>query len=326
MLALATLGVVALAILALREDEPAPAPFVTPARAPAATETAPPPASQPSPPPRQPVADEPAAAPAPGGPELIDDQALMALLNDFGFQRLEGAWREWAASRGYPVADGGGVQIYDQPYEQYDDDTLRGLSDNGDMWAAQILAGRIAKSSPADAIELYRRAAAGGSLYAMHEMATLYNRVADQRREVEFKSGDAALEQVYAMRDAPVAPEVAGYAWTIVAEMAGSEPMFGALASSQLEQRLQPDQLDEACEIARGLFDDLRSERRAQGLGDFDRTPPPLVYADPDEQQRCPHAGPGLDLSGCRELVVQQPEAGPDAGRSTTVWICGEDQ
>lgn len=326
LLALAALAVVLLAVNALREEPAEPAPFVTPAPA---TPTAVGPAAPASVPPvTAPPAAAPAAAAAPPaapGPEFIDDDALMAMLEEYGLERLEGAWRNWAAARGYPVADVSGAPLYEQPYQQYDDRTLQALAQGGDMWAAQILADRLAVTSPAEAIEHYRRAAEAGSIYAMHEMATLYNRVSDKRREVDFNATEQALEQVYAMRDAPVEPEVAGYAWTIVAEMAGSEPMFGALASAQLEQRMQPAQIDEACAIARGLYDELAARRAALGLGDFDRTPPPLVYEDPAREQRCPGLEPALDLSGCRQLVVQQPASGEaEAGPPTNVWVCGE--
>lgn len=327
LLGVAALAVVLFAVNALRDDESAPAPFVTTAPDPVRNDTvAAPPVALPAeaaPAPATPAPAPPASGP--GGPEFIDDQALMAVLDEYGFERLESAWRRWAALRGYPVSDASGAPLYDQPYEQYDEQTLRGLSDNGDMWASQILADRIATQSPAEAIELYRRAATAGSVYAMHEMAALYQRVSDKRREVDFSSGEQALEQVYAMRDAPVAPEVAGYAWTVVAEMAGSEPMFGALASSQLEQRMQAGQIDEACAMARGLYDELMSQRSARGLGEFERTPPPLVYEDPSREQRCPGLQRPLDLTGCRQLVVQQPATpDADAGPPTNVWVCDE--
>ena len=257
---------------------------------------------------------------APAGVEIVDDRELMAALAEFGFARLDSKWREWARTRGYPVTDESGLQYHDQPYDQYDNVTLRGLADNGDMWAAQILAGRIATTNPAEAIELYRIAAVQGSVYAMNEMANLYSRVGSKRREADFKSDELALEQVYAMRDAPVTPEVAGYAWTVVAGLAGSEPMFGDINASQLKKNLNEQQIEEACSLADGLFDDLRSQRAAQGMGGFDRTPPPMVYADPSREARCGHdLAAGLDLSGCRELEVQAEQS------TAKVWLCGED-
>ncbi len=267
------------------------------------------------------TADVPVAAPVPSTRvEIVDDTELMAALAEFGFARLDSKWREWARKRGYPVTDDAGVQYYDQPYEQYDDVTLKGLADNGDMWAAQILAGRIATTNPAEAIELYRAAAVQGSVYAMNEMANLYGRVASKRREADFKSDELALEQVYAMRDAPVVPEVAGYAWTVVASLAGSEPMFGDINAQQLEKNLSEQQIEEACSLAQGLFDDLRSQRAAQGKGGFDQTPPPMVYADPSREPRCGHGmAAGLDLSGCRELEVQTEQS------TARVWLCDDD-
>lgn len=318
--ALAAIAVLVLAVFALRDDTPVPVARVDAPPAPVVT-----PQPDPLPPPAAVVETPPPPVPSPAlpaAPEVIDDEAFMEVINQFGFQRLEGAWREWAMTRGYPITDPSGVQLYDQPYEQYDDETLRGLADNGDMWASQILADRIATTNPAEATELYRRAATRGSVYAMHEMAALYQRISDKRREVDFKTSDLALEQVYAMRDAPVAPEVAGFAWTVVAEMAGSEPMFGSLASSQLQQRMNDDQIAEACSMAQELYGDLRSQRSSLGLGDFDRSPPPLVYTDPTRKPPCGDqpGRPGLDLTGCRELVVDQPG---DAG-AASVWVCDD--
>ena len=319
LLAAAAIVVVILASLALREE---PLDTATPApRQPAATTpAAPEPVVRDTQPVLTPGTRPAAPAPAPPGIEIVDDTELMAALAEFGFAKLDSKWREWARTRGYPVTDETGQQYYDQPYEQYDDVTLKGLADNGDMWAAQILAGRIATTNPAEAIELYRKAAVQGSVYAMNEMANLYGRVASKRREADFKSDELALEQVYAMRDAPVTPEVAGYAWTVVAGLAGSEPMFGDINASQFEKNLSEQQIEEACSLADGLFDDLRSQRDAQGKGGFDRTPPPMVYADPSREARCGHdMAAGLDLSGCRQLEVQTEQS------AAKVWLCGED-
>ncbi len=312
--AIAAAIVIGLVVMALRDDPDVvmPEPVVAPAAEPAPEVTA----SVPKRP--APLAAETADAPPDSG--LLDDLDLMMLLREYGFGRLEGEWREWAASRGYPAFDQAGTQFYDQPYEQYDDETLRGLANNGDMWASQILAKRIAKTDPAGAIELYRQAAMRGSIYAMSELAGLYSKIADSRREVEFKAEPGALEQIYAMRDAPVSPEVSGYAWTMVADMAGTEPMFGNIAASQLSRRLNDEQLEEACTIARGMYDELRAQRETQGLGDFNRTPPPLVYWDPSNSASCAeeNEGPNLDLTGCRQVEVSEE------GQTNQIWLCAD--
>lgn len=310
----AAVAVVLLAVFALRdppvqETSTGPAPVQPPA-----VETAMPPEA----------ADVPvvAAEPEPLAavlPETVSSAELNALLQQYGIGRLEGQWREWAMSRGFPVPAGSDGYAYEQPYEQYDNETLRGLADNGDMWAQQMLAKRISRSNPAEAIELYREAAIRGSVYAMSEMANLFARISDKRREVEFKSQDLALEQVYAMRDAPVAPEVSGYAWTAVAAMAGTEPMFGNIAAAQLSRQLSDEQKEEACSIASGMYDEISQRRQSLGLGDYDRKPPPIVYWDPAATEVCPGQAPSLDLSGCREMQIEED------GDNSSVWLCGDE-
>ncbi|MDH3646991.1 MAG: hypothetical protein OER80_09480 [Gammaproteobacteria bacterium] len=251
--------------------------------------------------------------------EEISDTDFLMLLREYGFEQLEANWREWAMSRGYPAMGVAGQYNLEQPYDQYDNETLKGLADNGDKWAQQILAKRISRTNPAEAIELYRKAAVRGSVYAMSEMANLYLRISDKRREVEFKSDELALEQVYAMRDAPVAPEVAGYAWTAVAEMAGTEPMFGNIASSQFSRKLSDEQKTEGCEIARSMYEEVTTQRESLGLGDFDRTPPPLVYSDPNASAGCSESNePRLDLSGCRRMQMTRE------GQTNVIWLCAD--
>lgn len=317
-LTVAGVGAVLVAWLALREPQPVEVRAVRQAPAPVVVQ---------QPTPNLAILDDnemAAVAPPPGDidpdtPHVLADHELMDALAEFGFGNLESLWREWARKRGYPVVDASGARYYDQPYDQYDNLTLEGLADNGDMWAAQILAQRIARDNPAEAIELYRQAAVQGSVYAMNEMAALYNRIADKRREVEFKSGDLALEQVYAMRDAPVSPEVSGYAWTAVAAMAGSEPMFGDMNASQLERRMSDEQVEEACSLAQGIYDDLLNQRAARSLGDYDRSPPPMVYADAAEKSRCGlDIASSMNLDGCREMVVESED------KQVNVWLCGD--
>ncbi|NNF67311.1 MAG: hypothetical protein HKM98_07360 [Gammaproteobacteria bacterium] len=313
---LAALLVIALMLRALKDESaPVSAPYT-----PVVQDAVSPQTERPIPPPAaEPVIDAEETVTEPAETELSDADFLR-ILQEFGFGRLENEWRDWALSRGFSAMENAGSYQLDQPYDQYDNETLRGLADNGDMWAQQILAKRISRSNPAEAIELYKQAATRGSINAMGEMAGLYLRIADKRREVEFKSDELALEQVYAMRDAPVSPEVAGYAWTAVAEMAGTEPMFGNIAASQFRRRLTDDQKAEGCVIAQGLYDEAMAQREALGLGDFNRQPPPLVYNNPGAGSACSeNSAPALDLSGCREMNMTRD------GKTNTIWLCADE-
>jgi hypothetical protein len=125
------------------------------------------------------------AAKSAGGPQAIDLQInsesdLLAAMSSLGIDDLDERMSRWAVSRGYPEFDQSGNYLLDQPYQQYDEETLRGLADADDMWAQQILAQQIAADHPGEAIDWYKRAALNGSVYAMQEIARLYHRMANQ--------------------------------------------------------------------------------------------------------------------------------------------------
>ena len=320
---LALTAVLVLVAMALRYEPPPVEVTAAPPRAAA-------PVQEQLPEPEPPPAPEPAAQPeveAPGEPEvreIADEIDLAMLLREVGMDRLESRMAQWGVARGYPQLNEMGQFVYDQPYDQYDTETLRGLAEGDDMWAQQILAARLAKTDPAEAIEWYRRAAVNGSVHAMTELAGLYRMIDDRRHENEFTQGEEALEQVYALRDSAVSPKVTGYAWVAVAEKAGWDPLVGSIAASQVARKLSDEQMAEACELANSLYDSVISDRSSAGLGDFNREPPPLVYQPGDAGMgtQCydPSGGSQYDMSGCREVRVM---AGGEAG--TTVWFCDED-
>ncbi len=265
---------------------------------------------------------EPETAPEPDEESYVirSEADLAMVLRDRGLEGLMSDIAKWGAQRGYPPRDETGTLMLDQPYEQYDIATLRGLAENGDMWAQQFLAQRLEDSRPAEASEWYRRAAASGSVFAMTQLGLLYNRIASHRGGGrEFEATDDYLSQVYALKDGAVDPAVSGYAWVAAAEMTGWDPVLGGIASPVLRRQMDDDQVQEACAMAQGLRDDLMAQRERMGLGAYDRTPPPLVIDDAAAGTDCkmPESG-GYDLSGCRKVTI---EAGND---SSSVWLCNE--
>lgn len=269
--------------------------------------------------------ETPIAPPAPAEPEedrsgplefdVSSEADLLFAMRQLGIEDLDAKMTEWAISRGYPEYDQAGNYLLDQPYQQYDDATLRGLAEGEDMWAQQILAQRLARESPGEAMEWYRKAASNGSVYAMQELARLYQRVG--RRATGGGVGEVSQEQIDAVRGAG-SPSVTAYAWLAMAERSGWDATRASSLVSLVGRKLSGEEITEACELSQSLGSGLSTDRDARGLPAFDRTPPPIVYM-PGEWgggTDCHEEGTGFDMSGCREAVVRTGEV------STSVWIC----
>jgi len=260
------------------------------------------------------------AAKSAGGPQAIDLQInseadLLAAMSSLGIDDLDERMTRWAVSRGYPEFDQSGNYILDQPYQQYDEETLRGLADADDMWAQQILAQQIAADHPGEAIDWYKRAALNGSVYAMQEVARLYHRMANQ---LQAQDGAQAAAAAGATQDNGNS-EVTAYAWLVAAERSGWDATRGASLIPLIGRKLSQDQVTQACQMADALRTQLSTERSTRGLQPYDRTPPPIVYSAEEmgASTQC-HAdeSKAFDLSGCRQANVQTGAV------STSVWVC----
>lgn len=257
---------------------------------------------------------------------LTDKTSAQAMMLSL-FMQLEQPMREWAATRGMPQTDANGNFILDQPYQQYDDETLAALANNGDMWAQQILAERLARARPAEAMELYRKAAAQGSIFAMLQIAELADNIAamspDFEFENEFEGADnLALDQYYSLRDTPVPSRVTAFAWKAVAEMAGL-PGFLSLTGSSL-----PDEdRAAACDLAGSIYSDMLARRARLGLGPYPGDPPPAWF-DPGEQPAgsgCEHSeAVQYDFSACRQIRYAPPGKETEDGYDTAIYVCDD--
>jgi hypothetical protein len=288
------------------------------------------PAPEPRPEPREaPVAVAPAAETAPAGEpddgvlniDLTGNASFFALFDELGLQDMEERLAQWGLQRGYPQLDDQGNPLLDQPYEQYDDDTLRAFADGDDMWAQQILAKRLADTRPAEALEWYRKAAVNGSVYAMTEMARLYRDLAYSRSDTALEQDGTGLEQEYALRDGPDSLAAIGYAWAAVAEEAGWDPLRGGMTASFVGAKLSDTQKKAACGYASSLFSDLVSARDERGLGDYDRRPPPVVF-DPGTVggTNCAEDPVPRYEAQCQEVQVN---VGDQVSR---LWTCDDGQ
>jgi hypothetical protein len=261
------------------------------------------------------------SAQSPGAEKPIDLQInseadLLAAMSSLGIDDLDERMTRWELSRGYPEFDQSGNYLLDQPYQQYDEATLRGLAAADDMWAQQILAQQIATDRPAEAIEWYKRAAANGSVYAMQEVARLFHRMSTQL-QAQAEDTPAAAEGSAAQDTS--SPEVTAYAWLAAAERSGWDATRGASLIPLIGRKLSQEQVTQACAMADSLRSQMSAERSSRGLQPFDRTPPPIVY--PAEEMgastQC-HAdeSTSFDLSGCREADVHTGTV------SSRVWVC----
>lgn len=245
-------------------------------------------------------------------PVTINDVTTMQALFMSLAGQLEGPMREWAETRGMPREDPNGNFMLEQPYQQYDDETLQALARNGDMWAQQILADRIAQERPAEAMELYRQAATSGSVFAMLKLAELSGEIALMSPDFEFEGENAALEQYYSLRDAPVSPEVTAYAWNTVAEMAGLQGLAAMVGGSRPTDALAAA----GCQLASSIYTDLLEQRSANGLGGYPTDPPPFWFDTEQLGARraaCEHEqAVSYDFSACKVYVVQNPQGGEE--------------
>ncbi|MFK8018100.1 MAG: hypothetical protein AB8G17_21970 [Gammaproteobacteria bacterium] len=300
-------------------DEPPP-----PAPAPAPAVATPAPAAAPV------VADTPVETPAPpveatppppleDGVKRIDltgNASFFALFDELGIDDVEGRLAKWGLTRGYPQLDERGNPMLDQPYEQYDNETLQAFAESDDMWAQQFLAERLAKTEPAQAIEWYRKAAVNGSVHAMTEMARLY-------RDLEFAKkgtplGDKA-NGIVEQQGGPESMAVTGYAWAAAAEQAGWDPLRGGMTASFVGAKLSAKQKEEACEYASTLLGGLSSARSERGLGEYDLRPPPVVF-DPGTVGG---TGCGGDDTPRYETECREVEVNVN-GQISRLWTCDE--
>jgi hypothetical protein len=247
--------------------------------------------------------------------QINSESDLLAAMSSLGIDDLDERMTRWAVSRGYPEFDQSGNYLLDQPYQQYDEATLRGLADADDMWAQQILAQQIAADRPQEAIEWYKRAAANGSIYAMQEVARLYHRMSNQLQaqddEVEAAQDSAAKDKTPS--------EVTAYAWLAAAERSGWDATRGASLIPLIGRKLSQEQVTQACDMAEKLRAQMGAERSSRGLQPFDRTPPPIVYSGEQmgaSTQCHVDESTAFDLSGCNQADVHT------GATSMRVWVC----
>ncbi|NNF16197.1 MAG: hypothetical protein HKN70_05585 [Gammaproteobacteria bacterium] len=329
-IALLVVALVAAAIVVFYQNEPEPdkGSVVQEPESPVAMTPDPPPAApivaQTMPAPEDPL---PAPEDSDGAPvreiEIEPGANFMETMSRLGLDNIEERLAEWYKGRGYAFSDQTGTYLLEQPYQEYDDATLRAFADNGDIWAQQFLAERLAKTRPAEALELYQKAAASGSVNAMQQIVKLYSRI-DVMRADGPNLDDTHRQQLFAIKDSGNSAKEMSYAWAVAAELAGGDPFLSNQRAGALSDRLDDDGRQRACEMAESLYDQMVNARTERNLGDFDRQPPPFMLGTIESLSgsSCDNlAGrSGLDYSRCENVRAVI------AGEPNQLVICNPDQ
>ena len=227
-----------------------------------------------------------------------DIDEILVKMDMNGIEEMLELNRNWMHQRGYPKRAADRTLLLDQPYEQFDDYTLRLYAENGDMWAMQLLADRIGSERPAEAIALYESAARHGSLYAMQKIERLY------RTAGKLQPGDNADP---AGVDDSLPPGQLGTAWAVVAQMAGANPEANGNITSRMGETYNEAELDTICRSAEEIYTRLQSN---SVRGGFDRSAPPMSTGNMEALAAVPCADKftlptgtfGPDFSSCKEF------------------------
>ena len=212
----------------------------------------------------------------------------------------------------------------EQPYLQYDNETLQQLAQNGDMWAQQIFAERIETTRPAEAIQWYQRAAAQGSASAAVNIAAIYNSARTDFLNNANLTDTNLLEQTLALHDSTESPRYRAAAWigvsNLMARRSLSSDSLGEFGAS-----LGSEQFAEACGMAEQLLDQFEQDARDAG-----REPPPrrvsplLIRASAGDPEYC--AGPGWsdpETENCLSFTVNLENVpGMPGPQQLPGWIC----
>ncbi|MEM7083409.1 MAG: hypothetical protein AAF465_11810 [Pseudomonadota bacterium] len=252
---------------------------------------------------------------------IVDDPGnFFGLMETIGLDNMEQRFSNWSLEHGYPFSDQTGVLLLEQPYNQYDDETLRAFAENEDMWAQQFLAKRLERTRPAEAIDWYRKAAINGSLYAMDQLTALYGRLGRARADGRNTDGEYK-EQLLAVRDSVESTDEMSFAWSMASVMAGGDPGRNRIMLDTLGRNFDDDQQQRACDMASSLYSDLAGQRQSRGLEDFSRQPPPLMMGTFSDISALPCGGgaavPHIDTTSCEEVVMVM------GGTENELVVCG---
>jgi hypothetical protein len=242
-----------------------------------------------------------AAAPAPDGTaefRVESEEEYRQLLAALGTSTEE--MEAWARTQGFPPGTytESGVPPLERNYGRMRDERLLRLAEDGDRWAMQFLAQRIAREMPLEAIELHRRAALHGSAYDAFMLGTLYQDIA---RWALLGADNPEQVNEIAQREDPLA--YTSLAWMMVAEYEAGLPP-GAMSATFAGFQAPDDAITQACIRASGFLAELAAERESLGIEVDDRKPPLAVELPAEEVAGyCPpEVFPRTEYAACETI------------------------
>lgn len=199
--------------------------------------------------------------------------------------------REFYCGAGWPPAHDqyslSGCSL-EQPYLQYDDETLLQLAQNGDMWAQQIFAERIETTRPAEAIQWYQWAAAQGSASAAVNIAAIYNSARTDFLNQANLTDTNLLEQTLALHDSTASPRYLAAAWIGVSNLMARRSLSGD-SLGEFGASLGSEQFVQACGMAEQLLGQFEQDARdASREPPLRRVSPLLIEASAGDPEYCP--------------------------------------
>lgn len=277
--------------------------------------------------------DEQTPTPDAGLRRLADHAALVEFLDDKGLNGhlLVDQSAAWYADRGYlGVNEMLGVTTDTARatyYDTFDDATLRAMSEGGDAAATQILARRTMFRNPLGALELYRRAAGQGSVYAVVKIADTLSLFGG----IPYSGNDPSLDELGNLSELERTTAAGNfnteaYATMLAAISDGGPPVTNAANLNwvaALEESVPPNKLVYACERSADIVLAHGRARSANGVAPLSMHPPPVFFSPTDRESRMPCSATGAPVVSMMKLDDCSVERVVDAtDREVDLYIC----
>lgn len=267
-----------------------------------------------------------------GLPRLNDVEDLIKLLDDIGVPGNEAIATslDWRRQHGFlGPAPSLGLLPEEAPRSSYDaleDEQLDLLSIDGEIGATQTIAARSVTVDPFYAMDMYQRAAAQGSTFALLRIASLRDTFSNAKLDA-YQSDPEYLRKLSELRRSKpetLSAEAFGYAFAAVRD--GGLPVIDRDLLRWLRQLMAnvPLNMDEvACRQSETIFVEVSSERRRLGVPPVDASVPPIFFTVPYAADQLPCADTmhawqsNHDLSRCEIIAIENAR-----GERLDLYVC----
>ena len=273
-----------------------------------------------------------AGIPENGVPRLNGAEDLIKLLDDIGIAGNDAvaAALEWRQQHGFlgPATDLG-LLPDDAPrsrYEMLDDEQLDALSIEGEVGATQTIAARSVMLDPFYAMDMYERAAAQGSTFALLRIASLRDTFSNAQLDAYQSDPDylRKLSELRRSKPETLSAEAFGYAFAAVRD--GGLPVIDGDLLRWLRRLMAnvPLNMDEvACRQSEQIFVEISTARRRLGLPPVNASLPPVFFAIPYAADQLPCADTQYawrstqDLARCEIIAIENRR-----GERLDLYVC----